>query len=170
MSNAEDIKQREESIQRRIRSRNIQIASAIALSLWIVYAGWLLCVLINLQDNQHWISICIVVITSILALAIIIKNAIALFIANDNIFPYSGMPVQMLNKLYEALLLNSQTMLALAFVTIIAVLITEKKIESQAGLPIISIIIGYTVAKDLSKEEKKPEEKKIEEKKPEEKK
>ena len=150
----------ENSTGRITRSRNIQIASSCVLLLWTIYAGGLLSSLIWLQENQHWVSMCIVVIASVLAPAIIIKNAIALFIANDNIFPYSGMPVQMLNKLYEALLLSSQTMLALAFVTILAVLIAEGKVESQAGLPIISIIIGYTVAKDVSKEELKKENKK----------
>ena len=140
----------EESEGRRKRSLQIQIASGSVILLWVVFAIILICTLTNLKENQHWISICILISASILSMAIIIKNTIIFFIANDNIFPYSGMPVQMLNKLYEALLLSSQAILAVIFVTIIAVLIAERIVESQAGLPIISAIIGYTVAKDVS--------------------
>lgn len=73
----------ENNPERRMRARQIQIASGVVLLLWIIYAVVLLYSLTRLQENQHWISICIVISASVLAPAIIIKNAVALFIAND---------------------------------------------------------------------------------------
>lgn len=124
------------------------------LSLWAVFA-LLLIYWLTKAGGEHWVSLGIIIASIILASIVLIKNAIALYIANDNIFPYSGMPVQMLNKLYEALALSSQAIIALIFVTVIGVLIAEGKVESQAGLPILSAVIGYTVAKEVSKEELK---------------
>ena len=141
-----------ENPERGRRAKNIFIASCVLLGMWVLFVGCLLFYLRKDGSNQHWVSFCIVAAAISLGLLTAIKTMVSLFLANDNIFPYSGQPIPMLNKLYESLSLNSQTNLALLAVVVISILMTEKLITPESGLPIISAIIGYTVAKNINRE------------------
>lgn len=137
------------------RAKNIIIASCILFGIWTLFVAVLLYCLLIQQINSHWVSFAIIVAAISIGLLTVMKTMVSLFLANDNIFPYSGQPIPMLNKLYESLSLDSQTNLALLAVIIISVLMNEKIITSESGLPIISAIIGYTVAKNINKEKDK---------------
>ncbi len=146
-----------ENPERGRRARNIFIASCLLFGIWTLFVALLLYCLIREQTNQHWASFAIIATAISIGLLTVIKAMVSLFLANDSIFPYSGQPTPMLNKLYESLSLDSQTNLALLAVVVISVLMNEKIITSESGLPIISAIIGYTVAKNINKEQDKKE-------------
>lgn len=146
-----------ESTERGRRARNIFISSAVLIISWALLSIWLIHLLIANTNNDHWVSLIIVVVCLTLGLLITIKNLVSLFLANESIFPGSGQPIPMLNKLYESLALNSQTNLALFTVALISILMVEKVVSSEAGMPIISAVIGYTVAKNIHKESKEGE-------------
>lgn len=144
-----------ENPERGRRAKNIFVSSCILFLIWTVFVAGLLYCLVTQQANQHWVSFAIIIVAVSIGLLTVIKTMVSLFLANDNIFPYSGQPIPMLNKLYESLSLDSQTNLALLAVVVISVLMNEKVITSESGLPIISAIIGYTVAKNITKEKDK---------------
>ncbi len=74
---------------------------------------------------------------------------VALNQASKSIFPNSGAPVNMANVLLQSILAAGQIIAGLAILAVITVLMIEKFISSEVGLPIIAAITGYLVGRSF---------------------
>ncbi len=82
--------------------------------------------------------VCVLIITIYIA---------ALRVARSSIFPGSGSPKSMAQTLLSSIHVVSQHLLGAMVITLICVLMVEKTITSEAGLPLLSAVAGYLLAK-----------------------
>ena len=95
-------------------------------------------------------SVIVILIVGGVASALILGNAAwSLYVAMKSIFPGSGVPIPMAHVLLSSMYLMAQQFVAIFLIITIEVLICSGKIESQAGLPIISAVVGYTLGKSF---------------------
>lgn len=71
----------------------------------------------------------------------------AIHIASKSIFPGSGAPISMSQVLLSSIHVTSQILFGLLAIIIISILLFEKIISSDAGLPIMSAIVAYLLGK-----------------------
>jgi hypothetical protein len=73
----------------------------------------------------------------------------SIWVGRKSIFPGSGVPNEMAQVLLSSIHLIGQQLVAIFVIVIIAILICYGCIDSQAGLPIISAVAGYCLAKSF---------------------
>jgi uncharacterized membrane protein YeaQ/YmgE (transglycosylase-associated protein family) len=66
-----------------------------------------------------------------------------------SIFSGSGKPVSMAKIVLSSIHITAQILFGVLVIGIICVMIMEDKIKSEAGLPIISGIVGYLLGKSF---------------------
>ncbi|OGV67903.1 MAG: hypothetical protein A2498_10860 [Lentisphaerae bacterium RIFOXYC12_FULL_60_16] len=71
----------------------------------------------------------------------------ALVIAKKSIFPGSGSPISMAQTLLSSIHVASQHLLGVLVITLICVLMLQKVVTAEAGLPLLSAVAGYLLAK-----------------------
>lgn len=86
---------------------------------------------------------------SLASLLIFLTACWALCVAKKSIFPGSGAPVSMAEVLLSSIHLIGQQLVAVFVIVIIAILMCCGLIDRQAGLPIISAVAGYCLAKSF---------------------
>jgi len=64
-----------------------------------------------------------------------------------NIFPSSGKPEAMAKSLVGMMVSSSQFLVGIFVIAVIALLIIGKSIEANAGVPIISAVVGYLLGR-----------------------
>ena len=70
-------------------------------------------------------------------------------ISSKSIFPGSGSPVSMAKIVLSSIHLTAQILFGILVIGILCVMIMEGKIESNAGLPIVSGVVGYLLGKSF---------------------
>jgi hypothetical protein len=86
----------------------------------------------------------ILVILIILIYALIINSR-----SNDSIFKGSGKPVSMAKIVLSSIHITAQIFFGILVIGILSVMIFEDKITSDAGLPVVSGIVGYLLGKSF---------------------
>ena len=70
-------------------------------------------------------------------------------LTGDKIFTGSGAPISMAKMVLSSIQITSQILFGILAISILCVMILEDKIKSEAGLPVISGIVGYLLGKSF---------------------
>jgi len=132
------------------------VVAILAFGLPIVLGAgfvWLLTV-IPAGGNEPLppLAVLIAGVAVVIALSSIVNTALGLLVANENIFPYSGEPVQMAHSLYQSFFLQSQTLLAILLLAVVSVLLVAKTIQPAEGLPIMTGATGFALGKGFTRD------------------
>ncbi len=87
------------------------------------------------------------ILSGISTLLIFCYGLYTLCISRKTIFPGSGQPHKMAAMVLEACYLMAKYLVGIFIVTAIIVLICEKVITTEQGLPAVTLIIGYLLGK-----------------------
>ena len=92
----------------------------------------------------------LILIVGAVASILILANATwSLHVARSDIFRGSGVPVSMAQVLLSSMYLVAQQLVAVLLIVTIEILIVSGDIENNAGLPIISAVVGYALGKSF---------------------
>lgn len=72
---------------------------------------------------------------------------VALIVAMKSIFQNSGSPISMAQTLLSSIHVTSQHLLGVLIIMLICILMLNKTVTSDAGLPLLSAVAGYLLAK-----------------------
>ncbi len=103
----------------------------------------------------------VIIIGLAIAVLILIIHAISISIAAKSIFQGSSSPISMAQMLLSSLHTSGQILFGVLAVVILVLLMLNKIISSDAGLPIFSAVVAYLLGKtykDVSFIAKKPKE------------
>jgi hypothetical protein len=89
--------------------------------------------------------------TGIIVLLIIIYNFYVMNIAGKKIFPGAGTPISMAQTVLNSIQATSQFLFGLFIVSILFVLIIEKTIASEVGIPIVTSVVGFLLGRTQRK-------------------
>jgi len=70
-------------------------------------------------------------------------------ISSKKIFLGSGKPISMAKMVLSSIQITSQILFGILIIGILSVMLIEGKITSDAGLPVISGIVGYLLGKSF---------------------
>lgn len=102
--------------------------------------------------NLHPFSLVIIGGYFLFFFAILLTNILGLLVGKEKIFGGSGVPGLMAKAINNLSLLNSQFLFGSLIASLILIGITEKVIESNVGIPIITSIIGFLIGKNQNSE------------------
>ena len=71
----------------------------------------------------------------------------ALIIGMKSIFHGSGVPISMAQTLLSSIHVTTQHLLGVLIIILICILMVQKAVTSEAGLPLLSAVAGYLLAK-----------------------
>lgn len=94
-------------------------------------------------------SICILITTIAFILIVIFYVWRVMKLTGEKIFTGSGAPISMAKMVLSSIQITSQILFGILAIGILCVMILEDKIRSDAGLPVISAIIGYLLGKSF---------------------
>lgn len=72
---------------------------------------------------------------------------VALLVAMKSIFTGSGSPISMAQTLLSAIHVASQHLVGVLVIALICILMLQNVVTSEAGLPLLSAVAGYLLAK-----------------------
>jgi hypothetical protein len=72
-------------------------------------------------------------------------------IAKNKIFPGSGTPISMAQVVLNSIQATSQFLFGLFVVGLLTILIIEKTVTPEVGIPIITSVIGFLLGKSTQK-------------------
>ncbi len=89
----------------------------------------------------------IIIVSGAIVLLMILIYVVSLYYGAKNIFRGSGSPISMAQTLLSSIHITIQHLLGVLIIVLISLLMTEKIITSEAGLPLLSAVSGYLLAK-----------------------
>lgn len=93
------------------------------------------------------VSNIILLSTGIIILLIIIYNFYVMYIASKKVFPGSGAPISMAQTILNSIQATSQFLFGMFIVSILFVLVIEKTITAEVGIPIVTSVIGFLLGR-----------------------
>ena len=91
----------------------------------------------------------ILLVGGVIVFVMILIYVISLIIGAKNIFRGSGSPISMAQTLLSSIHVTIQHLLGVLIIVLISLLMVEKVISSEAGLPLLSAVSGYLLAKSF---------------------
>jgi len=89
----------------------------------------------------------ILIVGGIICLLMITIYITAIIVAGQSIFPGSGSPISMAQTLLSSIHVTAQHLLGVLIIILICILMVSKIVTSEAGLPLLSAVAGYLLAK-----------------------
>ena len=89
----------------------------------------------------------VLIIGGIICLLMITIYITAIVVGKKSIFPGSGSPISMAQTLLSLIHVISQYFLGVLIIILICILMVNKVVTSEAGLPLLSAVAGYLLAK-----------------------
>ena len=89
----------------------------------------------------------ILIVGGIICLLMVAIYITALLVARKSIFPGSGSPISMAQALLSSIHVIYQHLLGVLTIILICILMVNKVVTSEAGLPLLSAVAGYLLAK-----------------------
>jgi hypothetical protein len=89
----------------------------------------------------------IIIVSGAIVFIMILIYVVSLYYGAKNIFRGSGSPISMAQTLLSSIHITIQHLLGVLIIVLISLLMTEKIITSEAGLPLLSAVSGYLLAK-----------------------
>ena len=108
----------------------------------------------NGMNSMSWVVTGSAVAVSLLILAF---NAWSLRVARESIFRGSGRPIGMARTLLSSVHVTSQMLFGVLSITLISLLMVNTVVTAEAGLPLVSAIIGYLLGKSFKDISAEPE-------------
>lgn len=91
----------------------------------------------------------ILIVGGAIILVMIAIYVFAILVGNKSIFPGSGSPISMAQTLLSSIHVTIQHLLGALIIILICLLMVEDIITSEAGLPLLSAVSGYLLAKSF---------------------
>ena len=82
-------------------------------------------------------------------LLVLLYNLYIMGLTAKNIFAGSGKPISMAKVVLGSTQMTAQILFGILVIGIVCVMLIENKIKSDAGLPIVSGIVGYLLGKSF---------------------
>ena len=98
---------------------------------------------------MNTLTILVLISAGSISLLIISFGFYSLFISKDRIFPGSGKPEKMASMVLESIYLMAKNLVGVFIITTILMLMSEKLISNEQGLPIVTLVVGYLLGKDF---------------------
>jgi hypothetical protein len=89
----------------------------------------------------------VLIVGGVIVLVIIAIYVAWLYFGAKNIFKRSGSPIAMAQTLLSSIHVTIQHLLGILIIVLICLLMMDKVISSEAGLPLLSAVSGYLLAK-----------------------
>jgi hypothetical protein len=89
----------------------------------------------------------IIIVSGVIVFIMILIYVVSLYYGAKNIFRGSGSPISMAQTLLSSIHITIQHLLGVLIIVLISLLMTEEIITSEAGLPLLSAVSGYLLAK-----------------------
>ncbi len=89
----------------------------------------------------------ILIVGGAIALMMIAIYVAAVFVGMKSIFKGSGSPISMAQTLLSSIHVTTQHLLGVMIIVLICVLMANEVVTSEAGLPLLSAVAGYLLAK-----------------------
>ncbi|MCP3901990.1 MAG: hypothetical protein GY715_00015 [Planctomycetes bacterium] len=96
------------------------------------------------MDAVSWT---IMIASGVVAALIVFSSRHGLRIGSTAIFRGSGRPVEMAQTLLSSIHITSQMLFGLLAVALVCLLMAEKIVSTEAGLPLLSAVVGYLLGK-----------------------
>lgn len=92
----------------------------------------------------------VIVVGGILASVFIIGfGIVSLYIGEKSIFRGSGIPVSMAQMLLSSVHITSQHLLGVLIIVTLSLLMAHGVLTTEAGLPLLSAVVGYLLGKNF---------------------
>jgi len=98
------------------------------------------------------ISCVVIISTGAVIILLLAYNFYVMSIGNKNIFPGSGAPVSMAQTILNSIQATSQFLFGIFVVNLLLVMIIEKVVTSEVGIPIITSVIGFLLGRTQKKD------------------
>lgn len=95
-------------------------------------------------------TLTLVIISACTSLFILSFGLYSLCISKNKVFPGSEKPEKMASMILESIYLMAKSLIGVFIVTAILLLMSEKIISNEQGLPIVTLIVGYIVGKEFT--------------------
>ena len=82
-------------------------------------------------------------------LLIIFFGIYSLYVSKENIFTGSGKPEKMASMVLESIYLMAKNLVGIFIISAILILMSEKLISNDQGLPIVTLVVGYLLGKEF---------------------
>ncbi|MEK7720719.1 MAG: hypothetical protein AAB347_14165 [Bacteroidota bacterium] len=89
----------------------------------------------------------ILIVSAVIVALMILIYIVALNVGKKTIFLGSGAPISMAQALLSSIHVTIQHLLGVLIIMLICILMVDKTITSDAGLPLLSAVSGYLLAK-----------------------
>lgn len=98
------------------------------------------------METLSWV----IVVGGILASAFIIGFGIfSLQIGERSVFHGSGVPASMAQMLLSSVHITSQHLLGVLIIVVLTLLMVHRVLNTEAGLPLLSAVVGYLLGKNF---------------------
>lgn len=116
----------------------------------IIYNIW------SFMSSTSWIAIFLSLLASSLVLGYGLQT---LKVSNKNIFPGSGAPHKMASMILSSTYLMAKYLVGIFIIASILILLGEKVISTEQGLPVLTLIVGYLLGNNSNISSKSSDEK-----------
>lgn len=89
----------------------------------------------------------VLIVGGVICVSMIAIYIAALIIAMNSIYRGSGTPISMAQTLLSSIQVTSQHLLGILIIILICILMIKNIVTSEAGLPLLSAVAGYLLAK-----------------------
>lgn len=96
------------------------------------------------MDMLSWVVIIGGILTSLFTICF---GIFSLYIGEKSIFKGSGLPASMAQMLLSSVHITSQHLLGVLVIVILSLLMVHRVLNTEAGLPLLSAVIGYLLGK-----------------------
>jgi hypothetical protein len=117
------------------------------LSIQYINPHFILHALISIDMQKS--SLLILAATVFVILLVIIYGWYIMWLSATNIFRGSGKPISMAKVVLSSVHITAQILFGVLVIGIVSVMMLEGKITPDAGLPVISGIVGYLLGKSF---------------------
>ena len=94
-------------------------------------------------------TIVVLIISGICNLFIISFGFYSLCVSKKSIFSGSGQPEKMASMVLQSIYLMAKNLVGVFIITVILILMSEKLILNDQGLPIVTLVVGYLLGKEF---------------------
>lgn len=94
-------------------------------------------------------TIVVLIISGICNLFIILFGFYSLCVSKKTIFSGSGKPDKMASMVLQSIYLMAKNLVGVFIITAILILMSEKLILNDQGLPIVTLVVGYLLGKEF---------------------
>lgn len=97
--------------------------------------------------NLQPASCAVLISTAVLMLLILGFNIYVMNIGSKKIFGGSGSPISMAQAILNSIQATSQFLFGIFIVALLAILIIEKVVDSNVGIPVITSVVGFLLGR-----------------------